>query len=263
MIPQIIMQTWKTTRLPKKWQKSPLSLQKLNPKWKYYLMTDKDNRIFVQKHFPKYLHMYDCMSYNIQRADIIRYMWLYIHGGVYIDLDYLALQPFDSIFRNRRYHADLFFINSTNYDSYITNSFMASMPKCSFWLELLNEIYTRFQQGSLLWTSTKHIEVMMISGPQVLDYVAKNVTRIPYIILPKQLINPYSTIEATKDLHKTTTNHVLYPLEGQSWTNTDSQIINFVGRYKIWIGIVLVLALFLWGYYRNARGVAALKLNPG
>lgn len=252
MIPRIIMQTWKTNKLPKKWKRSPESLQKLNPKWKYVLMTDKDNRNFVRKHFPKYLHMYDCLTHNIQRADVIRYMWLYVHGGVYIDLDYVAQQPFDDIFRSR-YMADLFFIYSTNYDSYITNSFMASSPDCPFWLELLEEIRRRFQDGSPLWTSTKHTEVMMISGPQVVDYVAKKITRTPYIILPKQLINPYSTIEEDAVITPNK-KYVLHPLAGQSWTGTDSQIINLLARHKLWLGLVVFMFILLaWFYKRHCR----------
>src|SRR4051794_29501684 len=97
-IPKIIMQTWKNEVVPDKWKISPASLHQQMPSWKYVLMTDQDNEQFVRKHFPEFLPSYKAFPYNIQRADAIRYMWLYINGGLYIDLDTKVIHPLDELF---------------------------------------------------------------------------------------------------------------------------------------------------------------------
>ena len=89
MIEHSFMQTWKTRNIPHQWKISPSSIKKNIPKhWNYVLMTDRDNRDFVKKYFPSFLSYYESFPYNIQRADAIRYMWLYVNGGIYMDLDF-------------------------------------------------------------------------------------------------------------------------------------------------------------------------------
>src|SRR5438128_2739326 len=98
VIPRLIMQTWKTEEAPDKWSSSPASIDHYMPTWDYVLMTDELNLKFVKMHFPEYLDVYTSFPYNIQRADAIRYMWLYVNGGVYLDLDYELTEPLDSLF---------------------------------------------------------------------------------------------------------------------------------------------------------------------
>src|SRR5579872_6289874 len=110
MIPRKIMQTWKTSVVPQKWEPSVKSIKKYMSGWNYTLMTDEDNRKFVQQWFPDFLPYYDKFPHNIQRADAIRPMWLYIHGGLYLDLDIELLGPLDSLFQA----GDLFLVPSAN-----------------------------------------------------------------------------------------------------------------------------------------------------
>src|SRR4029077_5740316 len=98
VIPKRVMQTWKCKDIPDKWKKSQPSIRKYMPDWEYTLMTDEDNLAFVKHHFPEYLDIYLSFPYPIQRADCIRYMYLYIHGGIYMDLDYEVLEPLDHLF---------------------------------------------------------------------------------------------------------------------------------------------------------------------
>ena len=124
-IPKIIMQTWKTQNVPLHWRASQESIQRLMPDWQYVLMTDKDNREFVKTHFPDFLPYYDRFEYPIQRADAVRYCWLAIHGGIYLDLDIELLKPLDPLFTSDN---DVYLVSSGELSSHITNSFMASKP---------------------------------------------------------------------------------------------------------------------------------------
>src|SRR5437762_1813333 len=115
MIPRRIMQTWKTKNVPEHWKPSPLSIRQHMPDWEYTLMTDEDNRKFVAEHFPDFLPYYDRFPYPIQRADAIRYCWLYIHGGVYLDLDTVVQKSLEPLFEDG---GDLFLVASGNLGSY-------------------------------------------------------------------------------------------------------------------------------------------------
>ena len=97
-IPKIIFQTWKTYDVPDNWKYGQKTVKEKNKDWKYVLLSDEDNLRIVKQHFPDFLPYFVNFKYNIQRADAIRYMILYLYGGVYLDLDYQALKPFGSIF---------------------------------------------------------------------------------------------------------------------------------------------------------------------
>ena len=53
-----------------------------NPDWEYHLWNGEEMDELVEKHFPEYLSLYRSFSYNVQRWDTIRYMILYVYGGV-------------------------------------------------------------------------------------------------------------------------------------------------------------------------------------
>ena len=95
MIPRIIHQTWKDSAVPKKWHPFIKAVKEMNPTWEYRLWTDNDNDEFVAEEFPDFVDIFRGFSRNIMRADVIRYLIMYKIGGVYLDLDYEVLAPFD------------------------------------------------------------------------------------------------------------------------------------------------------------------------
>lgn len=123
-IPKIIFQTWKTYDIPDNWKNAQKSVIEKNKDWKYTLLSDEDNLEIVKKHFPHFLPYYVNFKYNIQRADAILYMVLYLYGGVYLDLDYEAIKPFGTIILEKNKEVGL--IKSSNID-YTTNSFLCSI----------------------------------------------------------------------------------------------------------------------------------------
>ena len=240
-IPKIIMQTWKNKYIPQKWKNSPNSISKHMPDWKYVLMTDADNRKFVQTHFPDFLSYYDSFPYNIQRADAIRYMWLYIHGGIYIDLDYEILQPLDELFIP---DAQAYFVNSGNVGSYITNSFMASKPKCPLWLEVIE-----IMKQQLPWYYLgKHFQVMNTTGPIMLTYAASR-SSVSYLMLPRLKITPCSVCNIFCKARDT----YVKQLQGSSWTSYDTKLyIYFMcnWRYICLLIFILFIIIVLWLLYK-------------
>lgn len=95
MIPSIIHQTAKSQDIPRKWRAYQKKMQALHSGWTYRFWTDEDNLSFVQKEFPDFLDVYQRLPRDIMRADVIRYLLMYRLGGLYADLDYEMLKPFD------------------------------------------------------------------------------------------------------------------------------------------------------------------------
>jgi mannosyltransferase OCH1-like enzyme len=95
MIPKLIHQTYKTRDIPRKWLKYQRKVQALHPGWTYTLWTDEDNLKFVANEYPTFLGVFTKLPRNIMRADVIRYLLLHRLGGLYLDLDYEMLKPFD------------------------------------------------------------------------------------------------------------------------------------------------------------------------
>ena len=92
-----IFQTWKTCQVPSRWQTGQKSVIDMNPGWVYTLTTDADNDELVARHVPWFLDRFRGFEHPIQRADAVRYVILYLYGGVYVDLDYECLRPFDAL----------------------------------------------------------------------------------------------------------------------------------------------------------------------
>lgn len=97
-IPKIIHQTWKNDKLPGAFQNWSKSWQECLPGWEYRLHTDEDNRNFIKEHFPEFLSTYDGYGKNIQRVDAVRYAYLAIDGGLYVDMDIECLKDPNVLF---------------------------------------------------------------------------------------------------------------------------------------------------------------------
>lgn len=95
MIPKILHQTWKNDSIPEQWRELVLKNRHLHPDWEYRLWTDEDNIGFVREEYPELLELFSSYPKGVMRADVIRYMIMDRIGGVYLDLDYEFLKPFD------------------------------------------------------------------------------------------------------------------------------------------------------------------------
>jgi len=242
VVPKIIFQTWKTHSIPDKWKSSPASLKQLHSDWNYILMSDEDNLKFVKKHFPNYLNLYQKLPKNIMKADMIRYMWLYVNGGVYIDLDYEALKNFNDLFSSS---ADLFLVKTPNFNGY-TNSFMASKPKCKFWLKCLEKIQERAY--NVPWYMPMDYMVLWVTGSIMLTDVAREYNH-PFVTIPAKLGHPCSVYDKYSGVCDYSEAYVR-ELEGSSWTTITTRIAHFFvyqWRDILVFTFLLLILLFLLG----------------
>lgn len=186
MFPKLIFQTWKTKEIPEKWKKWHLSWKKYNPDYEFVFHDDNDNRNFVKKYFPSYLELYNSFHVEIYRADIVRYFFLYKYGGIYADMDFECLRPFDSLFEKYKYK-EIIVGQLNNFPVYtIPNAIMVSKPGNKFWMDVIKYIDTHPRPNAP--TQNRDMAPDIITGPVPLDKEYNNLTnKDSFVILDSYL----------------------------------------------------------------------------
>ena len=108
VIPKIIHQLWKTDIIPGRWQAAVNAVKRYHPGWEYRLWTDEMMEAHVRDFHPELFSSFMGFDLPIMRADVFRYMLMHDLGGMYCDLDYEFLRPFD--------YADSELVLSLEYD---------------------------------------------------------------------------------------------------------------------------------------------------
>lgn len=137
-IPKIIHQTWKDHQVPEQWVGYQQKVRELHPDWEYRLWTDKDNDEFIKSNYPALWPIYQTYPKPVMKADVIRYAIMDQIGGLYLDLDYEMLKPFD-------YKEGLILPKSRDRDTgdsddRIGNCIMASSAGHPFWKVVLDKL---------------------------------------------------------------------------------------------------------------------------
>lgn len=221
------MQTWKSTVIPPKWVQGQHSVQAAFPDWTYVFLTDDDCLAFVQDFFPEHLRAFQNLPYNIQRADVIRYMWLYVYGGLYLDMDYEVKTPFETYLSS--FDAPLMLMHSVHISYVLTNSLIVAKPGQTLFLSMISKAL--YEQVPTYYG--KHLRVMLSTGPMAFHEIV-NQSRTAYVVLPRQLFLEHHTKSFT------------VPLEGQTWNAADSLMLNAIVKYKFEVSLFFgALVLYL------------------
>jgi len=200
MIPRIIHQTWKDSAVPKKWHPFIKAVKEMNPTWEYRLWTDNDNDEFVAEEFPDFVDIFRDFSRNIMRADVIRYLIMYKIGGVYLDLDYEVLAPFDF----GTYSLVLPLNRSTKYGDprdELGNCIFASEPGHKFWLDVIDSL--KQNPPSV----TDYTQIVESTGPRLLTRVF-NQNKYENVYLPDRLLYHPGSPSNKRDVEKIKNNGV-------------------------------------------------------
>lgn len=141
VIPFKIFQTWYTSILSKPMKDATLKLKKNNPEFEYIFHDDSQCREFIANHFPDMvLYAFDNFIPGPYKADIWRYCVLYIHGGIYLNINFEPVDDFKLLnFVDEEYFVLDKNLNDTNKIS-IYNGLMAMKPKNEILKLALNQI---------------------------------------------------------------------------------------------------------------------------
>jgi mannosyltransferase OCH1-like enzyme len=114
--PRKIWQTWKVDPLvfDERDLATARSWTSKNPDHRYEVLTDQNDLYYVETHFgpaginrPDIVYMYRSITAKIIKADLLRYLVMYVEGGVYTDIDVEALKPVNMFIPHRYNERDL------------------------------------------------------------------------------------------------------------------------------------------------------------
>lgn len=96
-IPRFVFQGVRdTNNLSAKKQCGFLSVKKRMPEFEHFVYSNQEQREFVALYYPNMLSFFDGAVYDVERADLWRYLVIYHYGGVYLDADSIVIRGFDS-----------------------------------------------------------------------------------------------------------------------------------------------------------------------
>lgn len=187
-IPKIIHQTARTKDLT--WEERRIAGRMLAilTGWQYHLWDDNDNDRFVAGHFPQYAEQYRRIKRGVVKADLARYMYLYVHGGFYFDTDYKMLAPIGDDLLSR---ACVLPVSRGDASSPATmrlgNAVMGSVPRHAFWSDFLRQL---FNTGKLEDVAEDQVE--KTTGPEGLtDFFLRHREKYADVFLaPRSMFHP-------------------------------------------------------------------------
>lgn len=108
--PKKIWQTWKVD--PLAFEERDLTTARTwmekNPGHRYEVLTDQNDLYYVELHFgpsglnrPDIVYTYRSLTAKIIKADLLRYLVMYVEGGLYTDIDVEALKPVERFIPDR------------------------------------------------------------------------------------------------------------------------------------------------------------------
>tara|TARA_R110001632_G_scaffold126134_2_gene239641 strand:- start:1044 stop:1763 length:720 start_codon:yes stop_codon:yes gene_type:complete len=181
MIPKIIHQIY--FNLHKKeieeiplFKKSSEKVQELHPDYKYILWTEEACDNLVKEKLPNYYDFYKSMRYDIQRIDYMRFVILYIYGGIYSDLDLIPIQKFDKVLNQP------FFTNTIrglvpDHCEFVQNDFMGSVRGFKLWSIILNNCEKNYRKKASMEVYNVRTArfVLHTTGPRYLSKIMKKI----------------------------------------------------------------------------------------
>ena len=181
MIPKIIHQIYfnlhnKNIEDIPLFKKSSHKIQELHPDYEYILWTEDKCDELVKEKLPEYYTFYKSMRYDIQRIDYMRFVLLYLYGGIYCDLDLIPIQKMDRVLNQP------FFTNTIRglvptHCEFVQNDFMGSVKGYKLWdilLSFCEHNYNKKDSINVYKTWTARF-VLHTTGPRYLSKVLKKI----------------------------------------------------------------------------------------
>jgi len=116
-------------------------IRELSPGWDYKHFSDAEIIDFFKENpideFPHVTEKFYSFLSGCHRADLFRYYYLFVKGGVYVDSDAMIEVPIDQIVKDY----DFFSVNSSYYKGTIFQGFIGCNPGNKIMYEALKDAY--------------------------------------------------------------------------------------------------------------------------
>jgi mannosyltransferase OCH1-like enzyme len=161
-IPKIIIQTYKNNYVNSQIASNIKNILKLNPNYNYLLITDKEAENLISSNFDNDIYQaYLKLNVGAAKGDFIRYIALYLYGGVYIDLDSSITINLDTFID---YNLDFIFFYDHAYN--LMNTPIITKKRNSILLKLIREVSKRINNNEQ--------NIFIATGPTVFTDVVYN-----------------------------------------------------------------------------------------
>jgi inositol phosphorylceramide mannosyltransferase catalytic subunit len=159
MIPKVIYQTWKR-ELPDRVKGLVDWMRGLNPEYEYRFFDDAAMDAFVQEHGPKVNERvwvaYQRLGVGAARADLWRYLLMYVWGGVYLDVDSLIVRPLREMIRGD----EMGIVSREGHSGLFVQWMLVFAPGCRYMRECVVRCVENVLEG-------ESEDIMEVTGPRV------------------------------------------------------------------------------------------------
>ena len=187
-IPFIIHQIWYQGKqhLPAKYLNWHHSVIACNPNFTHQLWSEKQILTLLNEHYPQFVDTFTQLPHMHLKIDMIKTLILHHVGGIYIDMDCIALNNFDRILTTPQQpsHYEIFNPQSniimqrmfclpgaSDY-AFLNNNFIASIPKHPFLIDVVKSGVDYYNQLPKRYLKEKYYRriIMEAFGPRRLTH---------------------------------------------------------------------------------------------
>eukprot|EP01118_Nematostelium_gracile_P009062 TRINITY_DN3038_c0_g1_i1.p1 TRINITY_DN3038_c0_g1~~TRINITY_DN3038_c0_g1_i1.p1 ORF type:complete len:306 (+),score=45.44 TRINITY_DN3038_c0_g1_i1:187-1104(+) len=239
-IPRIIHQIWKTNDTSTyTLRPSSRDWQNQNPGFEYKLWTDDQIEQLIKEEYPWLYEDYKSYPYNIQRADLARYVLLYHEGGTYADLD---AWPGHNGLTSWLEHSVV--LPEAGDGSSVSNFWFMTEKKSPFFRYLLDHVHEHN-----VWIALPYVRVFWSTGPFFIGKMIRDFMRShpDYdLVILRAFGKESGARQRDWVVHKA----------GRSWHNWDAIILNWFGdlstrKFIVQIVAPIVLSILIYFFWKK------------
>ena len=162
-IPRVIVQFWDTKQLPVEVASATAATAATNPDCRHRLFCEEEAREFVSSCLGSAtLPLFDACPHSAAKSDLFRAVYLFQHGGLYVDVDEVCDHRLSSVFDLSRFN---FIISFTpGVPSCINNWFVATAPKTALLERVVNYILGNL---SIVRRQGPDTNIWVLTGPGI------------------------------------------------------------------------------------------------
>ena len=195
-IPYVIIQTMKVNNVPRDMYNAAMSWVQKNPEYDYEFFDNKRCQQFIKEYYPEtFVHCFNMLNLGPAKADLFRWLFLNIKGGVYLDIDCKATIPIRNFLRED----DQFLTRPRNIlglKHRINHALLASIPN----FKLISESIVNAISNILIRYKEKKNEYLPqnICGPSVIGKTLNILKGLPQNSSHAEYENNITYLESIK-----------------------------------------------------------------
>ncbi|MEI7251196.1 glycosyltransferase family 32 protein [Pectobacterium versatile] len=256
--------------LPEEILESIEKLKEINPGWEYYFYDETHIIEYIDKHYGKeMLSIYSSIDpkYGAARADLFRYLLIYIEGGVYLDIKSSCSIPFDEAIkenceillcswdnkecgcdRNMGLHKALDFLTCGEYQQWN----IISVPKSPYIKSAIDEVVHRLKRYKPWIYGVGMKGVLNTTGPVPFSVGIEKINKTEFFYHEKNHRNIGLT-------YRNVTEDTLRQLNRSHYSKLKDSIVILEGKdklyYRLWLFFIYSLQRLKKNIINESKGV--------